>query len=93
LDKIDFDLVFSSPPFGDLELYNGQTAASLKEITTEVLVPLITSCRKRAPVCLYIPSSMAELLAENGVNSTEEYFYKGGGNKKAQVYKIYVFLP
>ena len=97
LDDINFDFVFSSPPFWDsgkkpIELYHSMThSSSQEEFMNKVLIPLINYCRKKAPVCLYINDHMAEFLWKNEVRHKQVFSYKGAGNKKKQTYAIYQF--
>lgn len=91
--KHDFDLIFTSPPFwkkGSLvENYGGMTEKNYRDFLENILIPLIMLGQRRGvPVCLYIPSEMANDI---DIPYRKRFSFDGRGNKMNQKYTFYCY--
>jgi len=97
IETLDFDLVFTSPPFwGDsgmlVENYSNMKVNKYKEFMDTIFIPLILICRSIAKwSCFYIPENMEKYLRRAGLKYNKVLSYSTMGNKKYQQYNIYCF--
>jgi len=95
LDNLEFDFVFSSPPFwepsGHLsETYKHMPCTEL-DMFVDMFVDLIGQCLSRGAWCCFY---MSEFMAKSiPVKWNKKLRYTGAGNKKNQVYFIYCYAP
>jgi hypothetical protein len=95
--KLDFDFVLTSPPFWDeqnilVERYTNMPQTNFSNFMEEILIPVISQCRKQAEwSCYYLPTYMASYLKTKGIYWDKKMNYKSMGNKKYQKYGIYCF--
>lgn len=89
LDRLSFDMVFSSPPFWEesgqiSETYKHMPCKDLASFIDDVFVPMLVKCMSRGVWCDY----MASVIPIKWKKCIE---YKGSGNKKNQIYSIYCY--
>jgi hypothetical protein len=89
---LDFDFVLSSPPFWELsgalsEVYEHMPNKDYSSFI-RLFGKFIKRYRKKAVCCFYMPKHMAEDLE---VKYSGRMEYTGIGNKKVQVYSIYIY--
>lgn len=85
-DLLDFDFIFSSPPFWNekgklIEKYNHQSVLDREQFVLTILAPLIIRYRKHCWVCFYMPSNMVAMLEDLNIVADEVISYGRMGNK------------
>ena len=94
LEKLDFDFVFSSPPFWEP---NGQLSETYKFMKCKkradfigLFAQFIRYCTevRKVPCCFYMSEYMAKSIP---VKYDSEFAYRGAGNKRVQRYSIYCY--
>jgi 16S rRNA G966 N2-methylase RsmD len=97
LDKVDFDLVLTSPPYWTeknkcIENYNFMPQSDYKKFMDSILIPMIHKCRLKANwSCFNIPENMALYIQNNYGKWQKVISYSASGNKTYQDHKIYCF--
>lgn len=96
LDALNFNLVFSSPPFwepsGQLsEVYKHMSETKHNDFV-KMFVKFIKYCVKvrKVPCCFYMSEYMASTIP---IRFRYRLRYAGVGNKRNQVYSIYCYMP
>lgn len=95
--KLDYDFVFTSPPYYNIEIYNGTNIKTIDEWNNEFYIPIITMTYKhlksKGYYCLNVSPIIYEkicvpLLGE----STEKYPLGKPPRLKTDTYKEYIYV-
>jgi len=96
LYEIEFDFVFSSPPFWDekekrIEHYHDMTYSKYEDFMNNVFIPTVLKCAQTAKwSCYYIPKHMAKYFVKyTGLKWSKILKFTYGGNKKYQEIFLY----